>query len=117
MDGGRDRVQLPASRSSRGGAGRSPVAMRLRPAHIVELPNCALTCAIAIAPSTAADWSRIGVVPLLLLAGFALIADRFEIRSRTGSYISGTMPVFVLVAVLTGPAPAAAIGAVVMLVQ
>jgi putative nucleotidyltransferase with HDIG domain len=91
--------------------------MRLRPAHFCELANCALTGAIAIAASRVADWERIGFVPLLLLAGFALIADRFEIRSRTGSYISGTMPVFVLVAVLTGPAPAAAIGATVMLAQ
>ena len=48
----------------------------------------------------------------LLLALFALIADRFEIRTPSGLYVAGSMPVFVLVAVLFGPAPAAALGAI-----
>jgi putative nucleotidyltransferase with HDIG domain len=90
---------------------------RLRPAHLCALANVALTVAVAVATSTVADWERVGLVPLLLLAGFALVADRFEIRSRSGTYISATMPVFVLVAVLLGPAPAAALGATVTIAQ
>jgi putative nucleotidyltransferase with HDIG domain len=71
--------------------------------------------AIAIATSRADDWRQPGVI--VLLAVFAIAADRFEIQTRSGSYISGSMPTFVLAAALCGPAPAAAIGAVTALVQ
>jgi putative nucleotidyltransferase with HDIG domain len=63
----------------------------------------------AIALSRTADWSPPEM--LAILAVFALAADRFEIRTRSGISVSGSMSVFVLVAVLFGPAPAAAVGA------
>src|SRR5919107_2076684 len=86
----------------------------LRPAHVWALLTCAATLAIAVVTSRADDWHRPGTLGLLL--HFAVVADRFEIRTRSGSYVVGSMPVFVLVAVLFGAAPAAALGATVALV-
>jgi putative nucleotidyltransferase with HDIG domain len=87
----------------------------LRLAHVWALVTCVATLATAVFTSRAGDWHRPGTLALLLL--FALVADRFEIRTRSGSYVAGSMPVFVLVAVLFGPAPAAALGATVALAQ
>ena len=86
-----------------------------RLAHVWALLTCVATLAIAVATSRAGDWHRPATLGLLLLV--ALVADRFEIRTRSGSYVVGSMPVFVLVAVLFGPAPAAALGATVALAQ
>jgi putative nucleotidyltransferase with HDIG domain len=88
---------------------------RPRFAHVWALVTCVATLAIAVATSRAGDWHPPGTLALLLL--FALVADRFEIRTRSGSYVAGSMPVFVLVAVLFGPAPAAALGAIVAIAQ
>ena len=87
----------------------------LRPAPIYALTLLAATVATAVVTSRADDW-RMPVV-LVLLVVLAVIADRFEIRTPSGLYLAGTMPVFVLAAVLFGPAPAAAIGAAVALTQ
>jgi putative nucleotidyltransferase with HDIG domain len=70
---------------------------------------------VGAASSRATDWRSPSV--LLLLLAFAVIADRFEIRLRSGAYAAGWMPVFVLTAVVFGPAPAGAIGATVAMVQ
>jgi putative nucleotidyltransferase with HDIG domain len=83
-------------------------------------PLCAVlitlvSAATAVATSRAADWTPPGMIVLLLL--FALVADRFEIRTRSGAYVAGSMPVFVLGAIVFGPAPAAAIGAAAALAQ
>jgi putative nucleotidyltransferase with HDIG domain len=87
----------------------------LRPAFICALLVSAATAVVAIASSRADDWSRPAMLALLL--AFALVADRFEIRTPSGLYVAGSMPVFVLVAVLWGPAPAAALGLTVALAQ
>src|SRR4051812_45124166 len=86
----------------------------LRPAHFCALLAIA-TAVTAVAVSRPEDWAPAGT--LVLLVVFALIADRFEIRTPSGMYVTGSMPVFVLVAVLWGPAPASALGLVVALAQ
>lgn len=87
----------------------------LRPAPICAFLFSVVTGVVAVLASRAADWEPPAMLALLVL--FALVADRFEIRTRSGIYVAGSMPVFVLVAVLWGPAPAAALGATVALVQ
>jgi putative nucleotidyltransferase with HDIG domain len=52
-----------------------------------------------------------------VLFAFAVVADRFEITTRTGSMLVGNMPVFVLAAALFGPAPAVAIAVAASLTQ
>ena len=92
----------------------SPMRL-LRPAPISAVLLLAGTAISATLASRAADWAHLGV--LAILAAFAVVADRFEIRTRSGIYGSGTMPVFVLIAIVLGPAPAAAVGALVGLVE
>src|SRR5262245_47961541 len=87
----------------------------LRPAPICALLVSVAIAVVAILVSRTGDWDKPAMLALLVL--FALVADRFEIRTRSGIYVAGSMPVFVLVAVLWGPAPAAALGATVALVQ
>jgi putative nucleotidyltransferase with HDIG domain len=87
----------------------------LRPASICASVVCAVAAVAAVAVSRAADWTHPGMVVLLL--AFAVAADRFEIRTRSGMFVSGSMPPFILAAVLFGPAPAAAVGAVAALSQ
>jgi putative nucleotidyltransferase with HDIG domain len=87
----------------------------LRPASICAVVMLAATATIATLSSRATDWEHLGV--FAILAAFALVADRFEIQTRSGTYVSGSMPVFVLVAVLAGPAPAAVVGASVGLAE
>jgi putative nucleotidyltransferase with HDIG domain len=107
---------MPGARSRARGPGRCLGPMRvLRPAPIYALTLLVATVATAVATSRSDDW-RLPVV-LVLLTVLAVIADRFQIRTPSGTYVAGTMPVFVLAAVLFGPAPAAAIGAAVALTQ
>jgi putative nucleotidyltransferase with HDIG domain len=87
----------------------------LRPAPICAFLFSIATGVVAVLASRTDDWDKPAMLALLVL--FALVADRFEIRTRSGIYVAGSMPVFVLVAVLWGPAPAAALGATVALVQ
>jgi putative nucleotidyltransferase with HDIG domain len=65
----------------------------------------------AVLTSRAGDWND----PLLivLLCALALIADRFEVQSASGSTVICTHPTFVL-AMLLGPGPALAIGGAVI---
>src|SRR6185436_1600319 len=87
----------------------------LRPVPICASVVCGVASVAAVAASRADDWTQPGMVVLLLV--FAVIADRFEIRTRSGMFVSGSMPPFVLVAVLFGPSPAAAVGALAALSQ
>src|SRR4029079_1740491 len=87
----------------------------MRPAPICAFLFSIATGVVAVLASRTDDWDKPAMLALLVL--FALVADRFEIRTRSGIYVAGSMPVFVLVAVLWGPAPAAALGATVALVQ
>ena len=88
-------------------------AKRLAPVCAVLL--IAVAALLAAFSSHAEDWRDPEVLALLLV--FAVVGDRFEIRTRSGTYLSFCMPMFVLAAALYGPAPAAAIGAVTVLVQ
>src|SRR4051812_50206215 len=76
-------------------------------------PWCALlvtaaAAVVAVASSRAEDWQR--PLILVLIAAFALIADRNEVLTPTGSAVVATHPAFVLAVVLFGPAPALALG-------
>src|SRR5688572_11070723 len=69
----------------------------------------------AWATSSPSDWSPGGLVVLLFLVG--VLGDRFEIESTTSARVVGSLPTFVLAAVLCGPAPAAAVGVATTLVE
>jgi putative nucleotidyltransferase with HDIG domain len=70
---------------------------------------------LAAATSRADDWRSPAVLVMLLL--FAIAADRVPIETKSGSPLVGSFPVFVLVAVLFGPAPGAAVAIAASLVQ
>jgi putative nucleotidyltransferase with HDIG domain len=90
--------------------------MRLaRFAQFCALVLVATTAAAAAATSRAGDWQPPAVLALLLVV--LLIADRFEIRTPSGLYVTGYMPILILIAVVFGPAPAAALGAATALLQ
>ena len=72
-------------------------------------------CAVATHVSRAHDWREPGVLALLFAFGFG--ADRVKIRTRTGTALVGNLPVFVLAALLFGPAPAVAIAVATSFVQ
>ena len=76
-------------------------------------PTCALLAtaaatAVALLTSRAGDWDK--PVVLALVGAMALIADRYVIRSPTGTIVVATHPVFVLGMVMLGPAPMLLIG-------
>jgi len=104
---GRSRA-VPTCRSQ-----RPMCANRLAPLGAALLTVA--TAALAAAHSDARDWREPGVLALLLL--FTVVGDRFETRTRSGTYLSCSMPTLVLTAALYGPAPAALIGGIAMLVQ
>ena len=79
-------------------------------------PGCALlvlaaAIAVAVATSRDDDWNQ--PLILVLVAGLALIADRYEVTTPTGSIVVATHPAFVLGMVFLGPAPMLVIGALV----
>ncbi|MEA2245831.1 MAG: hypothetical protein QOH46_360 [Solirubrobacteraceae bacterium] len=86
-----------------------------RLAPLLALALAAAAGAVAVATSRAADWDE--PLVLLMLLGMALVADRIVVVSRSGAPLVGSLPVFVLAAVLFGPAPAAAIAVLSSLVQ
>src|SRR6478736_193620 len=92
-----DENTAPASRSARSGRSLRPMR-NLRPAPICALLFSVATGVIAVVASRAGDWTPPEMLGLLVV--FALVADRYEIRTRSGTHVSGSMPVFVLVAVL-----------------
>jgi putative nucleotidyltransferase with HDIG domain len=96
----------------------APINRPMRVSRIA--PLVALVCAaaagfVAVLSSHADDWRHPAV--LAVLFAFAVVADRFEITTRTGSALVGNMPVFVLAAALFGPAPAVAIAVAASLTQ
>src|ERR687889_1307425 len=86
-----------------------------RLAPLVALSFAFAMSALAAATSRADDW-RSPLVLAMLLA-FAIGADRVPIETRSGSPLVGSLPVFVLAAVLFGPAPAGALAVAASLVQ
>jgi putative nucleotidyltransferase with HDIG domain len=68
--------------------------------------------AVAVVTSRAGDWDK----PLVfaLVGALALIADRYAIRSPTGTIVVATHPVFVLGMVTLGPLPMLIIGELVI---
>jgi len=70
---------------------------------------------LAAATSRTDDWHSPLVLAMLFV--FAVAADRVPIETRSGSQLVGSLPVFVLAAVLFGPAPAAALAVGASLVQ
>jgi putative nucleotidyltransferase with HDIG domain len=80
-------------------------------------PFCAIlltlaATAVAVATSRAEDWHQPLVIALV--GALALVADRYAIRSPTGTVVVATHPVFVLGMVLLGPAPLLIIGELVI---
>jgi putative nucleotidyltransferase with HDIG domain len=76
-------------------------------------PTCALLAiaaatAVALLTSRASDWDK--PVVFALVGVLALIADRYVIRSPTGTIVVATHPVFVLGMVALGPVPMLLIG-------
>jgi len=67
---------------------------------------------VAVLTSRAEDWDRPLVVALVGV--LALVADRYEIRSPTGTLVVATHPVFVLGMVTLGPLPMFVIGQLVI---
>jgi putative nucleotidyltransferase with HDIG domain len=81
-------------------------------------PACALlltaaSTALAVATSRAEDWDR--PLVFVLVGALALVADRYVIRSPTGTIVVATHPVFVLGMVTLGPLPLLIIGELVIL--
>jgi putative nucleotidyltransferase with HDIG domain len=81
-------------------------------------PPCALlltaaATAVAVATSRADDWNK--PLILVLVAALALVADRYVIRTPTGSIVVATHPVFVVGMVVLGPLPVLVIGQLVIL--
>jgi putative nucleotidyltransferase with HDIG domain len=61
------------------------------------------------------DWREPAVLALLFV--IAAVADRFHITTRSGTTLVGSLPIFVLTAVLFGPAPGAAVAVAASLTQ
>jgi putative nucleotidyltransferase with HDIG domain len=86
-----------------------------RLAPFLALALAAVAGAVAAATSRPADWDE--PLVLVMLLAMALVADRIVVVSRSGAPLVGSLPVFVLAAVLFGPAPAAAIAVGSSLIQ
>src|SRR3954452_22254797 len=86
-----------------------------RLAPLAALGLASAMAVLAAATSRADDWRSPLVLAMLLV--FAVAADRVPIETRSGSQLVGSLPVFVLAAVLFGPAPAAALAIAASLVQ
>ncbi len=74
-------------------------ASRLAP--ICALLVTAAATVVAILTSRAEDWDRPLIV--VLVGALALIADRYVIRTPTGTIVVATHPVFVLGMMTLGP--------------
>jgi putative nucleotidyltransferase with HDIG domain len=73
----------------------------------------AATLVVAVLTSRAEDWDKPLII--VLVGALALVADRYVIRSPTGTIVVATHPVFVLGMMTLGPAPMFAIGQAVIL--
>jgi len=76
----------------------------------IGIPALALVVVgvVVAGSSRAGDWSPLPLAPLLL--ALAVLGDRYVVESTTHIRVVGSLPAFVLAAVLLGPAPAACIG-------
>jgi putative nucleotidyltransferase with HDIG domain len=86
-----------------------------RLAPLAALALAVAMAALAAVTSHAGDWRAPGVLAMLFV--FAVAADRVQIETRSGSPLVGSLPVFVLTAVVFGPAPATALAIAATLVQ
>jgi putative nucleotidyltransferase with HDIG domain len=90
--------------------------MRLsRIAPFLALALAAAAAAGAVVASHSADWHQPEVIALLFV--IAAVADRFQITTRTGTVLVGSLPTYVLTAVVFGPAPAVAVAVASSLTQ
>ncbi|MEA2256814.1 MAG: hypothetical protein QOG35_2859, partial [Solirubrobacteraceae bacterium] len=103
MIGVKLRAALPIKDAMRG--------TRLAPVCLFGLGVIAV--AVAAATSRATDWQEPGLI--LLLTALALVADRYEFQTASGTTVICTHPAFVLAMVAAGPAPALVIGEIVIL--
>jgi putative nucleotidyltransferase with HDIG domain len=67
---------------------------------------------VAVLTSRATDWDD--PLIMVLVAGLALIGDRYEVQTPAGSSVVATHPAFVLGMIFLGPAPMLAIGQLVI---
>src|SRR5919197_4925035 len=86
-----------------------------RIAPLLALVVAAASAAGAVLASRAADWHAPQVLALLFV--IAAVADRFQITTRTGTVLVGSLPTYVLTAVVFGPAPGAAVAVAASLTQ
>jgi len=78
-----------------------------RIAPFLALALAAAAAVGAVQSSRADDWREPAVVALLF--GIAALADRFQITTRSGTVLVGSLPIFVLAAAVLGPAPGVAV--------
>src|SRR5687767_9539540 len=116
---GRSVAERPGKRRRRVKIGRRlPMHRLMRVSRLAPFIALALASAaglVAVLSSREHDWRAPAVLGLLLV--FAAVADRFEITTRSGASLVGSLPIFVLTAVLFGPAPAVAVAVAASLTQ
>jgi putative nucleotidyltransferase with HDIG domain len=86
-------------------------ASRMAPVCLFGLGLVAV--AVAAVTSHEADWRQ--PILIFMLTGLALVADRYEFQTSSGTTVICTHPAFVLAMVAAGPAPALVIGEIVIL--
>src|SRR4051794_29876462 len=104
----RTRRSVPAVKT----AAPRPINGPMRVSRIAPFLALALAAAAAVGAvqsSRADDWREPAVVALLF--GIAALADRFQITTRSGTVLVGSLPIFVLAAAVLGPAPGVAVAA------
>src|SRR3954465_15944473 len=90
-------------------AGPRSIDLSMRLSRIAPFFALALAAAAGVGAALASsspDWRQPGVIVLHSL--IAAVADRFQITTRSGVVIVGSLPIFVLTAALFGPAPGVA---------
>src|SRR3954470_21295350 len=99
-------------------AGPRPIDLSMRLSRIAPFFALALAAAAgggAALASSSPDWRQPGVIVLLFV--IAAVADRFQITTRSGVVLVGSLPIFVLTAALFGPAPGVAVAVAASLTQ
>jgi putative nucleotidyltransferase with HDIG domain len=90
------------------------MSLRNRAMPLVDLAVFLAVALLAVRTSRAADWHPIALV--VLLAALAVFGDRMEITIR-GQELSAAFVAFVLIMALLGPAPAVAVGTIVVVID
>jgi putative nucleotidyltransferase with HDIG domain len=93
----------------------SLLVMTRRQPLLIPAAALAATGAVAALVSRPEDWTPLVLLPVLLAV--AVLGDRYEVESSSHVRVVGSLPAHVLAAVLLGPAPAAAIGVLAVLVE